>query len=712
MGHFTKEVEEYQRDIDILTAYYRQMARALARQTGYSYEYCEQYVRDITGEQGALYFKDPRVEFVAKQKNQDRVFRQTTLSKFLSTIDRNDLIVSPSLAVYKNPKQQKSMSAVYVEQKKKQRSKAKKEMFKASQAGDEGLRVFKNNEQLSRKIKANSLSGAHCNASTILFYNTIHSTLTSMCRSATSYGNAHNERLIGGNRHYWSAEVAINNILAVIDNVDLKEFDYIQRKFNLHIPSVDEVVDLIERCSKYYWLNPSKMDSIRKLVHSLTDTERLAFTYAGDFYHLVYFNQEFGYQFLTDLSLRIEDIEHEPDPNILDQLSEEEGVLVSLICGPYMEGKPLAAFNDLDQRAQKIILATAENLISSLEKYKELIRAVFVNSALPSSIYQVPSIIRRCAITSDTDSTIYTVQDWIRWYQGQMKFDEASTRVGHVVSYLSSASIVHILAQMSKNLGVIDEHLFDYSMKSEFFFPVFSLTTRAKTYFASTGAQEGQIFDCPEEELEMKGPVFKGSNSPQFIVDEVHGLIERILKDTREEKPLRLKEFIDLVATREREIYDLIKQGSTGLYKKVEIKPAEAYKQEPYRSPHFHYLLWQDVFAQKYGAVENPPYEAYKVTLAINSKRDFRNYLQSLEDQNLASRFQYFMEKAARPELSMVQVPKPIADDIGVPKELIDFVDTRAMIANLMEPYYVLLESLGFYILDDNNVRLVSDLYQ
>lgn len=140
-----------------------------------------------------------------------------------------------------------------------------------------------------------------------------------------------------------------------------------------------------------------------------------------------------------------------------------------------------------------------------------MIKVLLVSDVMPSSVANLPNVIRRNAITSDTDSTIFTAQDWLRWYSGKISFEEQTVNIGHAVAFLTSASITHILAKMSANMGVAKDQLHQYQMKSEYYFPVFALTSRAKTYFAHVGAQEGQVFVEPD--LEVKGSVLKGSAS-------------------------------------------------------------------------------------------------------------------------------------------------------------------------------------------------------
>ena len=45
----------------------------------------------------------------------------------------------------------------------------------------------------------------------------------------------------------------------------------------------------------------------------------------------------------------------------------------------------------------------------------------------------------------------------------------------------------------------------------------------------------------------------------------------------------------------------------------------------------------------------------------------------------------------------------------GIPKEIRPIINIRKIIMELMETFYIILESLNFYLIDDNNTRLVLD---
>lgn len=705
---FVKPLEDYHRELDIQTAYITDMALGLARVTGRSLDMCLEYVKQVTSPNGRLSYQDPPMKYVGRKGSGDRVLKVTSFLNYIKTADKHQLILAPSLTVYQNPKVEKSVTALYIAENIEKRSKSKKEMFAAKEAKADALFSFKKNEQQTHKIKNNALSGAHCSTSTVLFLDTIHSSLTSTCRSAAAYGNANNEKVLSGNRHYWSSEIVVTNILATLNHVNLKEFEEAMIRYHLIAPSVEETMACIQYSTDFYWRDRQQTEYILRLVGGLSDIERAAFVYTGDLHHIAKHNPQVVRTLLEELSTVPTESVDSPK-QYLTALTDEMAALVSLLCGKYMGGKNLSSFDEFTQDTQTVIGATAKRLTETLEHYRLLIKVVLVSDVMPASVAHLPNIIRRNAITSDTDSTIYTVQDWLIWYDGKLSFEEKAVNVGHAVSFLSSSSITHILAKMSSNMGVAKDQVHQYQMKSEYYFPVFALTSRAKTYFAHVGAQEGQVFSEPD--LEVKGSVLKGSASPKFVMDDANALVVEILETVSSGKKVQLYPILERVAKLEQIIIDSIMRGETLYYKRSEIKTADSYKLGESISPYMHYLLWTEVFADKYGAIEAVPYRAIKVSINANSKTDFNQWIDSFDDAAIRDKLIVFLKKHGKDKLTTIQVPQSIVSATGIPQEIVNGVSARKVVSNLLEPHYVLLETLGYYTLDVNNLRLISDSY-
>jgi hypothetical protein len=707
---FVKNVDKYVRDIDLLTAWHRDMATGISLVKGIPYEKALDYVKDITSSGARYEIKDPHMKYVGRDAENDREVKVTTFFKYLKNIDTHKLIVSPSLAVYKNKEQEESFSAIYISKNVKKRSKSKKEMFQAKEIGDKALAEFKNLEQNNAKIKNNALSGAHCSKSTILFIDTIHSSLTSLCRSASGYGNSNNEKITCGNRHYWCPEIVTSNILNVINTADEVQYVEAVSKYNLHIPTVNEVMDIILYSTKNYWRD-DRIKSIETLVNSLTDIQRVMFSYTSDLYHLMKFNDELMRKWLGNLARRVTTPVEDPK-QYLNGLTEECESLVSMICGSYMDGSRISDFSKFSEDLQMMLGATAKNVKETMSEFELLTKVILVSECMPPTLANLPHILRRGAIASDTDSTIFTVQDWLKWYTPDtMHYNEETISVGHSIAFLASSTITHVLAKMSANIGIAKTQLYQYAMKSEYWFPVFALTSRAKTYFALRGAQEGLVFKPEDVEIEIKGAVLKGSNAPKEIIDDSKALIIDLLTKTRKGDLIDAAKVLKHVADIERGLFSKIKCGSPEFFKKLEIKEEDTYKKGPYQSNYFHYLLWNSVFADKYGACPEPPYAAIRITLDTSTKGKFNDYLESITDEPLKERLLKCLADGKKNMLTSVAIPKSHADSHGIPSEVINGINIRAMVANIMESHYVVLETLGWNFMESNKLRLVSDEY-
>ena len=191
---------------------------------------------------------------------------------------------------------------------------------------------------------------------------------------------------------------------------------------------------------------------------------------------------------------------------------------VGLLCAEELSGKSIKAIKKEGGRDYQIVGATAKHILEVLDEYQHLIKAFWRINTLPSSIAHIRSSIRRGVITSDTDSTIFTVQYWTEWYVGQIDFSEKSNAIAYAVVYLATQTIAHILAMVSAGMGVRPDMIHDLSMKNEFAFPVFVLTSMAKHYFAYISAQEGNVFT--ELDTEVKGVYLKDSNCPPHVMEE------------------------------------------------------------------------------------------------------------------------------------------------------------------------------------------------
>jgi hypothetical protein len=732
-NHFIKPASAYKRDLDILANYRRDMAIFLHVRTGKPLEDCQGYIHRVTGPGGKFEIKDPALYCLHRNKVGDRERTEMTYSTYLKDIKDNNWLFAPSMTVYEHPDVIPSLLSEYITGNIVGRGAVKKEGHnaqmeqqesnlkadEAEKAGDveavkkfrrhavqmEELAELKENEQTTYKIANNSLSGAQASTSTILHNKSAHSSLTSTCRVATSLGNANNEKFLAGNRHYWCPDVVKANIVSIIGHVD---YDLIEKAMSLYgfrAPTVDEVMELILYSTHHYWTNKSQIAEIRKLVEGMNDLQRSAFAYVGDCWHLAKFNDGPMRVFMARLSMKVEvPLELEEAKVYVKGMDADLKAFVSLLCAKELQGLGLGRLLEVNPTSYCLIGATIKNIHHVLNEYQYLIKAFWVSDNMPASVAWIRDSVRHVAITSDTDSTIFTVQNWVEWYTGKIDFSETAFAVDYTMVYLATQSIIHVLAMLSTTLGVVPEKLNVLAMKNEFAFSVFSLTSMAKHYYAYKAAKEGNVFSKLEEEI--KGVYLKDSNCPPQIMKQVTSTMCEIMDCIIDGKKIKITEIMQRVADIEHGIIGSVMRAESTYLARTQVKDPAAYV-NPGQSPYQHYLLWERVFRPKYGEAPKPPYSAIKVSLDLPNKTALGLWLDTIEDpqikQTLTDTY------AGKTNATTLLLPKDVVELTGLPKEVLSAMNIRKLVYSTVRPFYLILESLGVFLSNDNNTKLVSD---
>ena len=86
-------------------------------------------------------------------------------------------------------------------------------------------------------------------------------------------------------------------------------------------------------------------------------------------------------------------------------------------------------------------------------------------------------------------------------------------------------------------------------------------------------------------------------------------------------------------------------------------------------------------------------------------------WLNGLEDKTVASKIKEFLLKYNRDKITTLQIPMDAALIHGMPKEFLGIINTRKIVADLCKTSYMVLETLGIPLLNDNRTVLASDYY-
>jgi hypothetical protein len=613
--------------------------------------------------------------------------------------------------------QRESTHAVYIKEAVGRRKVAKGEQMAAERAKNKEKALFKKGEQNNLKINNNSYSGGTVSTATILYYKSTHSSLTSCCRTATSYANANNEKFIMGNRHYYNPEVTKANLLFICNNVDLIAMADLMHHHQLHYPTVEEVVEMVRYSTPNYWTAEEHFKKIERMARGMTPIQRAAVMYTGDFYQLSKYNHDFVKDFLFALSEK-GDLSTIPSEEEYKGYGDDVHLLANFLCFEEVRGRDKGQLlnGDPEQdppllpepQVYDLVKSTAHRAMTTLNHYKGFIRVFLMSKVMPHSIHAFPTIYRKAAVISDTDSTMFTLQYWVDKYFGRVCFTPEAKRVVFSMVFLISEVVMHILAQQSANMGVAYGKLRLLAMKNEYYFAILALTTRSKHYFASQDALEGIMFEIAR--LEVKGVGLRDSKVPPVINKAAKEMFTEIITNIKNEQPLDIQDILQRIGDLERKIMASVQSGSFEFMTTGQVKAADSYKSDD-NATFKQYEMWNTVFGPFLGMTKEPPYSVVKVSLGIDNKTDLEAWCKRMGNDALAFKLKNYMVDNRKKDFTTLMIPYTIVETAGVPKEIIAGIDLRRMISNTMGTFYVLLETLGIFLIDKNNVRLVSDYY-
>lgn len=698
---FLRAAKDYTRKLDPIKDYIEEASRYLVIKTGCSTEFAKSKIKEILIQNPTGRIKNPVVKYLERGSNGDRTSQQITLSGYIRSVVQNEEVLAPTFTSYINPKQKVSIAAEFTQINAKTRSVAKKAALAAQAIGDMVTYEAKNNQQGIMKIYNNSLSGAYGSSGTSLINLTGHSTLTSTTRTISSLGNAVNERMISGNRHYRNYPVVINSIISTINQVDLNAFEAVMQKYRLYYPTAQDALACVEYSTRFYWINQFYLLKILDLLEKLSPIELAAFVYIGDLYHLKKHNPDLIKTFLTELKEKVILPEQTESKDCLALIKKADDDILNFACQIASEevkglGK---SYSEMPLKVQQTLAGTAQHIQKTLEHYRSFIQEMFANFALPCSVAYLPSMVRRAVVLSDTDSTMFSTDEYVQWYYGSMVFSQEAFALAAAVMFLSTQSIAHSLRILSANIGVSTDNIGVLTMKPEFSFPVFVQTPVAKHYFASVSVQEGNVFKKPK--YEIKGVHLKSSAAPPAITAQSKSMMEKILDDVGDNKKISLMTIIKEAADLERFITASIDKGEVMYFRTAKIKQLEAYAGQLSITPYFHQMLWEEVFQEKYGHVEPIPNTAIKIPLDLPNKTACAYWIDHIQDKELAARLRASLIKYKKETLGTILINKIYCISQGIPPEIRPVIDKKKIILELTKSFRLIIDSLGYCIKKD-----------
>lgn len=689
------------RNLDWLGGYCEDTAFYFSTVSGKSIDLCRQWVKDN------VVPVDRPIYQTIRHENGDREGVYSTVSKYFRDVVSENLIMSPNGTGYLPPSTKRSLSADYIQTQLDMRALAKKEKFAATMAGDKVKAAIKENEQQTRKIKANSLSGIQLIDNCILRNKTAHSSLTSLCRTVTTTTNATNERFLRGNRHYYSPEVVIANISNILRNTDINQVASVLFEFGLRCPTTQEVLDAIYECCQRYWRDPDAWDKIVQYVSKLSDVQLAAYLYTQDMHHMRVMNEEVIRNFYKGMITRVKgSIDNYAE--IIKTFDDDLIGHVSLVCADVMMYRDIGKIiRSGDVEVASEFALTGQAIKLNLQKHERLIRTFWLTNNMPPSIALFPASRRKAIVGSDTDSSIFTVQQWVEWYVGEINFEPESIAVASATVFMCIKLIAHMLRLLSINLGIPKDQIDVIVMKNEYLFPVFALTGIAKHYYAMIMAQEGNVYK--EMVSEIKGVNLRDAKTPVEVRKKSDKLIRDIMESIFRGEKLNLKEMLTYIADIERDLIKSYQGENINFYKGMEIKQEKTYA-NPMSGPYASHDMWEKVFANKYGPAPQLPYPAVKIPVDVKGTA-MKEWVAKIEDKEISENLGAWLESNGKKQLSAIYIPRANAEMHGVPVELQVIIEARKAAYTAMVPFYRIMDSFKIHLGDKKFTKMVSDFH-
>lgn len=700
---FYKDKSQYTTPINPLQGYLEQLTHYVSVKKGIPLDQAKPIAVHIL----KTHFKDRTIKYFEREENGDRVVKDGTLFRYIKDNISAGNILAPTFTSYLNGKVKKSILSEFIFVNVKRRALAKKASQKAKAEGDMDLFVAKDNEQSNMKIYNNSLSGVFGQMACILHNPTAHNTLTSITRTMTSLSNAGNEKLIAGNRYFPRPIDVLNSVVYISTYTNTDNVKRVVEKYNLYLPTVEDTVKVLKFSSDLYFSDPHYYEQhVIPYLSKLTPYHLASICYTGDLFHLRRFNDQFIRTMFAQLTTKVKGPVLE-DVSVMHALDEPMLNFVHSIY--YNDVKGMGKDYDKMNKAGIAgnLYATTLNVKSVLLSYKDFFNTFFMSGILPNNSFRLKNMRRRTVVLSDTDSTCFTVDEWVTWYKGQYRIDEDSVAMAGVVAYIASQCIVHQLATFSRNMNVEDELLNTLSMKGEFMWTSFAPASVSKHYYAFTAMQEGNVF--PKLELELKGVHLKNSAVPKHVISDVRTLVTDISTSVANNEKVKLNEVIKRIIALESDIIESVRRGEAVYLKKSKIKDKEAYAQDEMKSPYQRHQFWVDVFSPKYGDIAAPPYDVVKVPTVVNSKTALTAWFDSIKDEDLKIRLSSWMVKYNKKDLPTVYLNESYVAGSGIPEEIQSVINYKQIVFDTTMQHRIVLETLGVML---NEELLVSEQFK
>ena len=701
---FLKDPTAYSRDYDIPGNYTRIITKHLSTKYNKPVEVIRPWVEKKIEDKKMI--KDPTLDVLRRGKNQDRYRTKTTLLTYLRWVETNDLVMGPNMVAYNNVKDKVSYVGEFILGNLTKRSKTKKLMAEYYAQSNYHMASQMNLLQANYKLFNNSISGATSSPHNSLYFASSHTTLTSVCRSCTSFANASNEKLFASNRTYFTLEDAVANISDIASNAPISDIQKTMMKYGLTVPTVEYVTEQVMKTLRLYnYRGLAKMtDDVREALVGLRPYELAAFSFIADLNAFKDFNSEFLRKF-TEGFLTKPTKPHPTPEKVIDEAYEDITILTSQLNSEYTRGTSIKEIKKTDKVTFGLYAAHVKSISDHLDEHKDFIHAFLSTHTMPQHLHSVPLMTRKVVVGSDTDSSIFSVESMVDWYEGDTDFTVQSEKTASIFAFIATQIVANSMASLSGQMSVRKDQFFRIGMKSEYFMPVLSLNNAQKHYVYLEAVKEGTVFETPK--LAVRGVGYKNSRVPTEVMDLTNDWYKECLMKTYRNERLTVEQVMALPAYIEHCIKDSITACKPDLYIAAKVKQKSGYK-KPLSSAWGYIDLWNHVFADKYGAVNELPCTGVKVNVKLNNRRVVEGFAQHLGGEmgeNLIS----WCKSNNKWKFGMLIIPQHMVLTGKIPEEIIPYVDVDKVLNSMTTQFYNFMSTYGIFRGNKRNGDWVSD---
>ena len=613
-----------------------------------------------------------------------------------------DNVISPAGSCYTRADVKQAFTSKFLRGNTTNRTVFKKKMFKAEVAQDKIKRNMYFCLQTVRKIINNSFSGAQGAIFSFLYDKGNYNSITSIARSLIIHAFTTAENLLGDNFGLYDEPMLITHVLNCLENCNSEKVNKAVKKYNLKVPTDQEVFDRYLTMIKYY--APKEELKIIKTMLSKLTSEQLTY--------LFYYNSLKNI-FMTNSTLFKKFIKHcfdtdtmKMDKNIkptdISNVNEDISAIVSLSFNELLGKSQVYQLPTDNPENAKQFVNISKHMEQRLSKLDDLFDTFIYGKMLASDIDRKNDMAREIVPFSDTDSTTATLKGWVEWYTGTViKSSKESYQISALCIYWLTTIIKHVLHKFSVAHGARGEFAEIMKMKNEFLYIVQIIYKAKKNYAGIISMQEGLML--AEMAVDIKGGVLRSSNICKASSDVIKDfLVNDILLKAVDNK-ISAIDLVTKVVTFENKIRASLTNGENTYLKRCSVRTEKEYP-DPMRTAYFYYVAWQDIFAKKYGDI-NPPLKTSQVKL-ISPTSTYLEWLHK-HDEKIYNNFIMFNNKYGKyPKYIILNPNNP-----AIPKEIIPLIDIKEIIYHNVKVLHMTLERFGIGIPYEKQKLLLSDIY-